>query len=45
MNYLSGEERFGNLTAEARRAQSKDFSLKKCSELCVLGVSAVNIPS
>jgi hypothetical protein len=35
----------GDCTAEARRARSKKFLIKKYSELCELGVSVVNIPS
>jgi len=35
----------GDCTAEARRARSKEFLIKKYSELCELGVSVVNIPS
>jgi len=34
-------EEFGYLTAEARRAQSKEFLIKKYSDLCELCVSAV----
>jgi hypothetical protein len=41
---LCGEERFGNLTAEAWRAQSKMFH-KKYSELGVLCVFVVNLLS
>jgi hypothetical protein len=33
----------GRLTAEAQRTQRKEFFLKKYSELCELGVSAVNM--
>jgi hypothetical protein len=35
----------GDYTAETRRAPSKEFLIKKHSELCELGVSVVNIAS
>ena len=35
----------GDCTAEAQRARSKEFLIKKYSELCELCASAVNIPS
>jgi hypothetical protein len=31
-----------NFTAEARRTRNKEFLIIECSELCVLGVSAVS---
>jgi len=39
---VRGEEGFRDFTAEARRPQSKEFLIKKYSDLCV---SVVNIPS
>ena len=36
-------ERIGEFTAEARRAPSKGFFIRKYSELCVLCVSVVKI--
>ena len=42
---VRGEEGFGDFTAEARRPQSKEFLIKKHSDLCELCVSVVNIPS
>jgi hypothetical protein len=38
---LSCEAGLGNHTAEARRAQSEEFLIKKFSELCELRVSVV----
>jgi hypothetical protein len=35
----------GDCTAEARRARSKEFLIKKYSELCELCASVVNTPS
>ena len=35
-------KKIGKLTAEARRAQRKEFSIKSPSELCGLCVSVVN---
>ena len=38
-------QRLGDCTAEALRARSKEFLIKKYSELCELCASVVNIPS
>ena len=38
---IKKEKQPGELTAEALRAQSKEFSIKKYSDLCELCVSAV----
>jgi hypothetical protein len=42
---VRGEEGLGDCTAKALRAQSKEFLIKKYSDLCELCASAVNIPS
>jgi hypothetical protein len=38
-------QRHGDFTAEALRARSKEFLIKKYSELCELCASVVNTPS
>ena len=43
-NAISAVE-LGDCTAEARRARSKEFLIKKCFELCELRASVVNTPS
>jgi hypothetical protein len=37
-------QRLGGRTAEARRARTKEFLIKKYSELCELCASVVNTP-
>jgi len=39
---LACEARLGDLTAETRRARSKEYLIKKFSELCELCPSVVN---
>jgi hypothetical protein len=41
----SCEAGLGDCTAEARRTQSKEFLIKKFSDLCELGASVVNTSS
>jgi hypothetical protein len=43
VNNLFSSSGFGDLTAEARRALSKELLIKKLSGLCVLCDSAVNM--
>ena len=40
---LGGEREFGYLTAETRRTRSKEFLIKKFSELCDLRGSVVKV--
>jgi hypothetical protein len=42
---LSCEAGLGDSTAEARRTRSKEFLIKKFSDLCELGASVVNASS